>query len=213
MQFKILQDFGKPQWMAILTTLKRSTGLSVSEMAARLGMSYMGVKQHCVELHSRGYLDTWRRPKPVGRPEKVYRITRKAAPLFPQAGNELSLEVLRTVSQIYGSNAPDRLLFGYFNRKAETYGKRVRGKTVADRAVSLAKLRDAEGYISDCAYDARQGLRIIEFHSLLMELIDEFPNVPRMETQMFEKLLGASVERSEERASGLKRTVFKISTL
>lgn len=213
MQFKILQEFGRPQWIAILSALKRSTGLSVSELAEQLGMSYMGVKQHCVELKSRGYLDTWRRPKPVGRPEMVYRLTRKADPLFPQAGNDVSLEVLRTVSQIYGPNAPDRLLFGYFSRKTELYSKRVRGKTVAERAVSLAKLRNAEGYISECVYDARQGLRVMEYHSLLTELIEEFPNMAKMEAQMFEKLLGASVERTEERASGLKRTVFKVSTL
>ncbi len=213
MQFKILEEFGKPQWMAILTALKRSTGLSVSELAKQLGMSYMGVKQHCLELQKRGYLDTWRRPKPVGRPEQVYRITRKVDPLFPQAGNEVSLEVLRTVSQIYGPNAPDRLLFGYFNRKADLYGKRLRGKTVADRAVSLARLRSAEGYLSECLYDAREGLRIVEFHSLLTELIEAFPNVPLMESQMFERLLGASVNRGEERASGLKKTVFRIATL
>lgn len=213
MQFKVFEEFGKRQWTGILFALKRSTGLSVAELSKQLGMSYMGVKNHCLELQKRGYLDTWRRPKSVGRPEQVYRITRKADPLFPQAGNDVSLEVLRTVSEIYGPNAPDRLLFGYFNRKAETYGKRLRGKTVADRAVSLARQRQAEGYLSECKYDAREGLRIEEFHSLLTELIDAFPNTALMEAQMFERLLGAAVERGEERASGLKKTVFKIATL
>ena len=86
--FKLLRDIARPQWLDIMRHLKRSSGLSVNELAGKLGMSYMGVKQHCVELEKRGYLDTWRRPKAIGRPEKVYRLTEKADPLFqpPRCG-------------------------------------------------------------------------------------------------------------------------------
>ena len=95
MFFKALRDIAKPQWFDIINCLKRSTGMSVAELSSALGMSYMGIKQHCVELDKRGYLDTWRRPKAVGRPEKVYRLTSKAEPLFPQVGNEFSIILLK----------------------------------------------------------------------------------------------------------------------
>jgi len=45
-------------------------------------MSYMGVKQHCVELEEEGYLDTWRRSKGIGRPEMIYRLTARSHELF-----------------------------------------------------------------------------------------------------------------------------------
>ena len=79
---QVINDVAKPQWLEIIKNLKRSTGMSVNELAAALGMSYMGVKQHCVELQKKGYLDTWRRPKEVGRPEKVYRLTEKRGRFF-----------------------------------------------------------------------------------------------------------------------------------
>ena len=58
--FKFLRDIARPQWLDIMKHLKQSSGLSVNELASKLEMSYMGVKQHCVELEKRGYLDTWR---------------------------------------------------------------------------------------------------------------------------------------------------------
>ncbi|MEM7396649.1 MAG: MarR family transcriptional regulator, partial [Verrucomicrobiota bacterium] len=62
-----LRKISRPHWLEILIHVKRSTGLSVSELAKALRMSYMGVKQHCQDLEKKGFLDTWRRPKEVGR--------------------------------------------------------------------------------------------------------------------------------------------------
>ena len=69
MQNSVLQDISRPQWYDIMRHLKQSQGLVVGELCEKLDMSYMGVKQHCVALEKLGYLDTWRRPKKVGRPE------------------------------------------------------------------------------------------------------------------------------------------------
>ncbi|MDB4295895.1 winged helix-turn-helix transcriptional regulator, partial [Akkermansiaceae bacterium] len=81
----------------ILASLKRSDGMPISDLSRELGKSYMGIKQHCLKLTEMGYLEEWRVPrekKEVGRPEKLYRLTKKCDPLFPQAGSELSLSVL-----------------------------------------------------------------------------------------------------------------------
>lgn len=213
MFLKILRDFSKPHWIDIVQTLKRSTGMSVSELAKILNMSYMGVKQHCIDLEKKGYLDTWRRPKPVGRPEKLYRLTKKAAPLFPTMGVGFTVDILAAVAQVYGGTAPDKLLFNYFQQLSERYSAKVRGQSVADRAVSLAKIRDAEGYCSRCAFDGEDGLRIIEYHSLLADVASKYPSVLRMEEQMFGRILKSNVTRLEERASGLTEIRFQIATL
>ena len=155
---KVLRDIAKPQWIEIISVLKRSTGMSVAELSKRLKMSYMGVKQHCVELQKRGYLDTWRRPKNIGRPEKAYRLTQKVNALFPQVGNELTLEILEAVEQTYGSNSSEKLLFNYFQKLTDRYESKVKGDGVAERAASLAKIRDLEGYLSSCDYDPAKGL-------------------------------------------------------
>ena len=78
----------------IVQRLKHSTGMTVTELCTAMKMSYMGVKQHCVELEKAGFLDTWRRPKAAGRPEKLYRLTAKADALFLNCGPPLTLDLL-----------------------------------------------------------------------------------------------------------------------
>lgn len=209
---KVLRDIAKPQWIEIISILKRSTGMSVAELAKRLKMSYMGVKQHCVELQKRGYLDTWRRPKNIGRPEKAYRLTPKVNVLFPQVGNALTLEILEAVEQTYGANASEKLLYTYFHKMADRYLTKVKGDTPAERAASLSKMRDLEGYLSSCDLEevAEFGLRIVEYHCPFTEVSQKYPIAFRMEEQMFEKVIGVHVHREEERASGLVRFTFKI---
>ena len=98
-----LRDIARPTYAEILETLKRSDGMAVSELAKELKMSYMGVKQHCVNLEKKGYLKTWRVPRTqVGRPEKLYRLTDACDDLFPQAGASLTLNLLQGVKQLYG---------------------------------------------------------------------------------------------------------------
>ena len=209
---KVLRDIAKPQWIEIISILKRSTGMSVAELAKRLKMSYMGVKQHCVELQKRGYLDTWRRPKNIGRPEKAYRLTSKVNALFPQVGNDLTLEILEAVEQTYGSSASEKLLYTYFHKMTDRYLSKVKGETPAERAVSLARVRDLEGYLSSCDPEEAEelGLRIVEYHSPFSEVADKYPIALRMEEHMFEKILGATVQREAEHASGLVRYTFRI---
>ena len=213
MFLKTLRDIARPQVVAIFDVIKRSGGLSVAEIARELKMSYMGIKQHCLDLEKKGYLDTWRRPKEVGRPELAYRLTAKAEALYPQWSNELSLELLEVVNQLYGVNAAEKILFTYLARKGESYAKKIKGRSVLEKATSLARLRDAEGHCAQVDYDPRLGFRLTEFHSPLREVMARYPSVGRMEETMMARLLQTKVTRTEEVVSGLTRYTFHIATM
>jgi predicted ArsR family transcriptional regulator len=213
MYLKTARSLAKPQQVAILDHLKRSLGMPVAELARRMKMSYMGVKQHCVEMEKHGLLDTWRVSDGNGRPEKWYRLTEKAMHFFPETGNELTLEILRSIQEIYGPQAPDKLLYAYFARRAEGYAKKLKGRSIVERITALAKLREAEGHCTEIEFDPSGGLRLVEYHCPLKEIAAAFPNVQRMEEQMISKLLQVAVERTEERASGLTKYVYFIPSL
>src|SRR5215468_5002712 len=153
MNQRLISEIGRTQRLDIINSLKRTKGMSVNELVEKMGMSYMGIKQHCITLHRDGYLDTWRRPQKMGRPEMVYRLTRRAHDLFQADSNRFTLELLESVQQIYGTNAPEKLLYNLFERKAASLKEKIKGATVAERAKSLAKLRDLEGYMSQFVAD------------------------------------------------------------
>jgi predicted ArsR family transcriptional regulator len=207
MNQRLLEEIGRTQRLGILNALKRSRGLSVNELVSKMGMSYMGIKQHCLTLERDGYLDTWRRPQKMGRPEMVYRLTRRAHDLFQADSNRFTLELLQSIQEIQGPNAPEKLLYNMFERKCAALKEKVRGDTVTDRAKALAKVRDTEGYMSEFKIDDH-GPQILECHTPLQNVLDKYPIIGRLEQEMFEQLLGTRVRREETRNSGLYECAF-----
>jgi predicted ArsR family transcriptional regulator len=212
MNQKLLAEIGRTQRLEILNSLKRTRGMSVNELVEKMKMSYMGIKQHCLTLQRDGYLDTWRRPQKMGRPEMVYRLTRRSHDLFPSDSNEFTLDLLKSVREIYGSNAPEKLLYNLFEKKTATLKAKVKGDTVADRAKWLAKMRDTEGYMAQFLSEAAEGgSQILECHSPIMNLVERYPIIGRLEQDMFEAVLGTSVRREETHNSGLYECAFYFS--
>ena len=107
MNQRLLAEIGRTQRLEILNTLKRTRGLSVNELVEKMKMSYMGIKQHCLTLERDGYLDTWRRPQKMGRPEMVYRLTRRTHDLF-QATATISLSICCNRSRKSTDRTPRR---------------------------------------------------------------------------------------------------------
>jgi len=228
MRQRLLETVGRSARLRVLNELKRSSaGLAVKEIAARLGMSYMGVKDLCVDLHQRGLLVTWRQPQRLGRPLMVYRLTDRAHELFPAASNALTLELLQVTQKIYGASAPEKLLLHVFHGRTERYKAQIRGDTLEKRAESLARLRDAEGCMCELITGGNHGngnespganggggktsdggLAIVEHHSPLLDVLEAYPIVGKLEAEMFQAVLGVPVKREEERVAGLFRARF-----
>ncbi len=209
MQQRLLQQLGRSARLKVINELKRSQGMCVNDLAERLRMSYMGVKGICLELEKRGLLDTWREPQKLGRPQLLYRLTARAHDLFPTESNALTLDLLDSAQRLFGPTAPDKLLLVVFQKKSEQIAARMKGATLAERVESLAKIRDADG----CMAEFQRGentLAVVEHHSPILDVLRAFPIVARLETEMFQRLLGMPVSREEENASGLFRATFSV---
>jgi predicted ArsR family transcriptional regulator len=212
MNQRLLAEIGRTQRLEILNSLKRTKGMSVNELVEKMNMSYMGIKQHCLTLQRDGYLDTWRRPQKMGRPEMVYRLTRRSHDLFPTDSNQFTLELLKSIREIYGPNAPEKLLYNVFEKRTAVLKAKVKGDTVADRAKWLARVRDNEGYMAQFVSSEKEGeTHILECHSPIINLLDNYPIAGRLEEEMFQSVLGTPVRREETRASGLYECAFYFS--
>jgi predicted ArsR family transcriptional regulator len=203
----------KSQKYQILSEIKRSQGLSVQELCDRVNLSYMGVKQHCIALEREGYVDTWRRPKGMGRPEKAYRLTELAQEYFPNEFTKLTSKILDSVGEVYGPSAPEKILYHIYNEQTLHLQQYVFGTSLEERARNLAGLRDEDGYMSEYQYDtAVRRHQIVEYHSPIMQVMDRYPIIRDLEVQMFEKILNVKVNRKEERISGLYKCTFVLES-
>lgn len=211
MNQRLIAEIGRTQRLEIINSLKRSRGMSVNELVEKMKMSYMGIKQHCLTLQRDGYLDTWRRPQKIGRPEMVYRLTRRSHDLFQAESHQFTLDLLKSTQEIYGPNAAEKLLYNIFEKKTAALKSKAKGAGVAERAKWLARVRDGEGYMSQFIDGAESGPRIFECHSPIMNLLDRYPIIGRFEQDMFEAVLGTRVRREMNRDSGQYECSFYFS--
>jgi hypothetical protein len=124
----------------------------------------------------------------------------------------MTIELLKSASDIHGPNAPEKLLFRVFERKTATLKEKVKGDTIADRAKWLVKEREKEGFMSQFVTEESEGgPQILECHSPIMNLLDLYPIIGRLEQDLVGNVLGTTVRREESRASGLYECAFYFS--
>lgn len=209
MRSRLLSEVASKQRIRVLRDLFREGDSTVSELSERMRMSYMGVKKHCVDLQREGYLETGRRPKPLGRPELLYRLTPKALALFVPESQSLALRLLAGASRLFGTTAPSKLLFLHFEELQAAYQSRLRGETPEDRARNLARLREVDGWIS--RFEPHPPC-LAERNSPYTDLIDAYPLVERLETEMIARLLGVPIRRQNDPTTSTTRFCFQTDT-
>ena len=142
----------------------------------------------------------------------VYRLTRRTHDLFHAESHQFTLDLLKAAEDIYGPNAPEKLLYSIFKKKTAAMKAKAKGATVEDRAKWLANVRDVEGYMAEFIVNEKDGgPQILECHSPVLNVLEQYPIVGRFEQDMFEAVLGTRVRREVSRNSGLYECAFYFS--
>ena len=187
---QLLAEIGRTQRLEILNTLKRTRGLSVNR-ARRENEDELHGNQTALP-HARArwlsrYLAT---PAKNGPPGDGLPADAPHPRSFPGDSNDFTLDLLQSIKEIHGPNAPEKLLYNLFERKTNALKAKVKGSTVEERAKSLANIRDEEGHMSQFVNDASEGgPQILECHSPIMNLIEQYEIIGRLEQDMFEEVL------------------------
>ena len=95
---------------AITKLLKTEGPIDSAQLALRLGLTAMAVRQHLYALQREGLVTSEDRPVPIGRPAKFWRLTREADRLFPEAYAELSVALIDSVKDAFGEEGLERVL-------------------------------------------------------------------------------------------------------
>jgi predicted ArsR family transcriptional regulator len=206
MRASLVLGAGRGPRLAVLETIKRfPDGMSVTELTSELGMSYMGVKAHCLALEKTGHLDSFRGQSSKGRPRLLYRLSPRGEELFDDPGHDLALDLLREAAVLFGATAPGKMLAMYFRTQSARYASRISETNPATRAAAFVRMRDAEGRISSF----REGppVEIHECHDPLAVLRKTYPTLSLMEEVMVGEVVGVTVHRLVEG----RKIVFRLS--
>ncbi len=199
---------------AIVKLLKTEGALGTGQLAERLGLTAMAVRLHLYALQGEGLVTAEDRPVPVGRPAKLWRLTREADRHFPEAYAELSVALIDAMQDTFGAEGLNRVLVSRCARQREDYAKRIRPADPLEKKLKeLARVRTEEGYMADVRPEEGGGFLLVESHCPICAAANACQGFCSTELDLFRSVLGpgVEVERVEHIVAGDHRCAYRVT--
>jgi len=199
---------------AIVKILKTDGPIDSTQLAQRLGLTPMAVRQHLYVLQSENLVSAEERRSPVGRPAKFWQLTRDADKLFPEAYAELSVALIDAVKDAFGDEGLNQVLISRCARQRADYSKRIPGTHSLEKKLKeLARLRTEEGYMAEVKKDDDGSYVLLENHCPICAAANECQGFCATELDLFRSVLGPGVrvEREQHIVAGAQRCSYRIT--
>lgn len=198
---------------AIVKLLKTEGAKPAAQLAARLGLTAMGVRQHLYQLKKEKLVVAEERPVPFGRPAKYWQLTREADRLFPDAYAEVSVALLEAVEDAFGEAGLKRVLESRYARQRADYLRRIPPSlSLKEKVQRLARIRSEEGYMAGVKPSGDGAFLMVENHCPICAAASACQGFCVTELDLFRAVLGKGVmvERTEHIVSGGRRCAYRI---
>lgn len=199
---------------AIVKLLKTEGPIDSAQLAERLGLTAMAVRQHLYALQSENLVTAEERPVPVGRPAKFWGLTREADRLFPEAYAELNVALINALKDTFGDEGLGRVLVSRCARQQSDYAKRIRPADPLKKKLSeLARVRTEEGYMAEVKSEEGGSYLLVENHCPICAAANACQGFCSTELDLFRSVLGpgVEVERVEHIVSGDRRCAYRVT--
>lgn len=199
---------------AILDMLKQAGSLDAKEMSEVLGVSAMAVRQHLYALQAEELVTFHEESRPMGRPAKMWGLTRAADSFFPNGHADLTVRLLQAMELSFGEEGLTKLLEARSAQQIADYQARVpRSDDLRERAEGLARIRTEEGYMAHIEHGENGDLLLIENHCPICIAAAECQGLCANELHVFQCVFGdgVSVERVDHIQAGASRCAYRIS--
>jgi predicted ArsR family transcriptional regulator len=197
----------------ILFHLKSRGPQTAADVAARLGMTVAGARQHLLKLLDGGLVESADSREGRGRPKKRWRLTERGHARFPDRHSELTLELLKSTRALFGADGLDRLIAHRERASIADYRRRLGPRRSLRRTLdALAAIRSGEGYMASVQAEGGGTFLLIEDHCPICAAAASCQGLCRSELAVFRAVLGAdvTVERTDHIVAGARRCAYRI---
>jgi predicted ArsR family transcriptional regulator len=193
----------------ILSFLKASGHASLADVAAHLEVSKQGALRHLEALLGEGLVEKGNESHAgPGRPEHVYRLTAAAAEHFPHAHRELAGELVKFM----GAAQLERFFTERAARTEAALAAELAGLSLEQKVRRLGELAGATGHMTEVIDNADGTLAIRHCNCPIGDVAAETGHPCHREQSMYERLLGAEVERTTWLANADAACTYVIRT-
>lgn len=200
---------------AIINLLKQEGAMDSQELASRLGVSAMAVRQHLYALQEEQLVTYQEEARAMGRPAKLWQLTSAADRLFPDSYAELTLSLLNSVKEAFGDAGLEQLLDVRTRHQINAYQALMPiQESLQQKLEALATLRTEEGYMAEIQSLDDGSFLLIEHHCPICAAATACTGLCARELEIFERVLGQDVivERTEHIVTGARRCAYQVSS-
>jgi|SRR6185437_2786891 len=200
---------------AVLDLLKREGPISADNLAKRLGITAMAVRQHLYALAASAEAEASEAPRPRGRPVKLWRATSGAQARFADGHAGLATDLIVQMKKAFGEDGLDRLLALRNAELEKSYRARTdKAQSLKAKLDALARIRSAEGYMADVRREPETGAwLLVENHCPICAAARLCTGLCREELALFRRVLGKDVriERLSHILAGAGRCAYRVT--
>lgn len=196
----------------IVQRLKQAGPLEAATLADQLQMTAMAIRQHLYALHDEGLVSYREVSKGRGRPAKYWHLTEAANQYFPEAYAELTLDLITTLTTVFGAEGLAKVLDVRTAQQIASYQAQLAPITeLAPKIAVLAQLRTQEGYMASTEAQADGSWLLIEKHCPICVAAQACTGLCDRELAVFQAVLPAQVERVEHLLAGAYRCAYRVT--
>ncbi|TCP54692.1 putative ArsR family transcriptional regulator [Tumebacillus sp. BK434] len=194
----------------IITILRTEGPMSAGDLAERIGITEMAIRRHIATLERDNLIYPTTIRQPMGRPAKVYQLTEEADDLFPKNYHSLMLDILEDIVRVDGEDKIKAIFDQREDRLSAQLDEMLAGKSLEEKVQTLAEMQNSKGYLAKWERKTDGSYEIVEYNCPIAQVSKVYPETCACETNVFRRVLGTDVNRSQCLAEGGSCCVFKI---
>ncbi len=200
----------------ILELLKTRGPLSAAELGDSLGITSMGARRHLQALADQELVYWQENIAGRGRPKRSWYLTARAMQRFPDRHAELSLQLIESVTELFGEQGLEKLINQREQQQLAAYQNALETQQeLSDKIATLAALRRTEGYMADWQALDDGSFVLLEHHCPICAAATACRGFCRSELEIFQTLLAeqAQVEREQHLLNDDLRCSYRITPI
>jgi predicted ArsR family transcriptional regulator len=194
--------------------LKTQGPQTAAQIAGRLGVTTIAVRQHLAVLGRERLVDFADHRRKVGRPVRIWRLTPEGYDRFTDGHGAFAVEVLQAVRGAFGAAGLERLTAERTRQQVARYRARMPGDNapLEDRLAVLVRLRREEGFMAESRRNPDGTFELVEHHCSVAKAVRCQPSLCDGESQLFRAVLGGrvTVARTQHLLAGDRCCAYRI---